>query len=72
MLEEAVSLYEFTAVINDQFDREQKIDLVEMLWRVAYADQELDQYEEYFVRKIADLLHVSHKDYIQAKLRVAN
>ncbi|MEM7467678.1 MAG: TerB family tellurite resistance protein [Pseudomonadota bacterium] len=67
---DAVSLYDFTAVVNDQFTREQKIQLIEMLWRVAFADEVLDQYEEYYVRKIAELLHVSHKDYIQTKLRV--
>ena len=66
----AVSLYEFTEVLNEKFDREQKINLIEMLWRVAFADEMLDRYEEYYVRKIADLLHVSHKDYIKTKLRV--
>ena len=66
----AVSLYDFTGVVNDQFSREQKIRLIEMLWQVAFADDKLDQYEEYYVRKIAELLHVSHKDYIKTKLRV--
>lgn len=67
---DAVSLYDFTGVVNEQFDRQQKIQLIEMLWRVAFADNQLDQYEEYYVRKIAELLHVSHKDYIKTKLRV--
>jgi len=67
---EAVSLYEFTDVLNEKFDREQKIKLIEMLWRVAFADDTLDKHEEYYVRKIAELLHVSHKDYIKTKLRV--
>ena len=67
---DAVSLYDFTGVVNERFDRIQKIQLIEMLWRVAFADDELDQYEEYYVRKIAELLHVSHKDYIRTKLRV--
>ena len=68
-VETAVSLYDFTAIVNQQFSREQKIELVAMLWAVAYADDELDHYEEYYVRKIADLLHVSHSDYIKTKLR---
>ena len=67
---DAVSLYEFTEVINEKFDRYQKIKLIEMLWRVAFADDILDKYEEYYVRKIADLLYVSHKDYIKTKHRV--
>jgi uncharacterized tellurite resistance protein B-like protein len=70
-VETAVSLYDFTAVVNQQFSRQQKIDLIGMLWAVAYADDELDHYEEHYVRKIADLLHVSHSDYIKTKLRAA-
>lgn len=69
-VKEAVSLYDFTEIVNENFDRVQKVQLIEMLWRVAFADDTLDQYEEYFVRKIAELLHVSHKDYIKTKLRV--
>lgn len=63
----AVSLFDFTAVVNERFSREQKVGLIEMLWAVAYADDNLDHYEEYYVRKIADLLHVSHSDYIRTK-----
>lgn len=63
----AVSLFDFTAVVNEQFSREQKIGLLAMLWTVAYADEKLDHYEEYYIRKIADLLHVSHRDYIKTK-----
>ena len=68
-VETAVSLFDFTAVVNERFTREQKIELIEMLWMVAYADDNLDHYEEYYVRKIADLLHVSHSDYIRTKHR---
>lgn len=68
-VEEAVSLYDFTAVINDRFSRAQKVELIELLWRVAFSDRELDRYEEYYIRKIADLLHVSHKDFINTKHR---
>jgi len=66
----AVSVFDFTAVLNQRFSEEQKIMLLEMLWTVAYADDELDRYEEYYVRKIADLLHISHGDYIRTKLKV--
>ena len=69
-VDSAVSLFDFTAIVNERFSREQKVDLVEMLWTVAYADQNLDHYEEYYVRKIADLLHVSHSDYIKTKQKV--
>ncbi len=67
VVDSAVSLFDFTTVVNDSFNREQKIELLGMLWAVAYADEQLDHYEEYYVRKIADLLHISHRDYIRTK-----
>jgi uncharacterized tellurite resistance protein B-like protein len=70
-VEHAVSLTEFTQVVNARLDRADKLALLEDLWRVAYADGRLDRYEEYYLRKIADLLHLGHSDLIRAKLRVA-
>lgn len=67
----AVSLYQFTGLINQHFTPGQKASVVEMLWQVAYADGHLDPYEEALVRKIADLIHVPHREFIQAKHRVA-
>jgi len=63
----AVSLYEFTRLINDSMSAGDKIHIIELLWRVAFADSVLDKYEEYYIRKIADLLYISHTDYIRAK-----
>jgi len=67
---ESTSLYEYTRLINDLCDYEDKIRLISNLWSIAFADQQLDKYEEYLIRKISDLLHVSHKDFIQQKLLV--
>lgn len=67
-VEEAVSLYEFTQVVNDRFDQAQKRELLELLWRVARADGRVDHYEEYYIRKLADLLYLSHAEFIRAKL----
>jgi len=66
----ATGYYEFTSLINKGFTYEQKVKVIEHLWEVAFADAELDKYEEHMVRKIADLIHVEHKDFIDAKLRV--
>lgn len=66
-VEDAVSLYDFTSVINDNFSHEKKYELLLMLWRVAYADGRIDQYEDYYVRKIADLLYLSQREFIRAK-----
>lgn len=67
----AVSLHEFTRMLNDNLDASEKIRIIESLWKVAFADAVLDKYEEYYIRKIADLLYISHKDYIITKHRVA-
>ncbi len=65
----AVSLYQFTRLIDKDFSMDRKKQIVELLWRVAFADDEKDRYEEHLIRRIADLLHVPHDDFIQAKLR---
>lgn len=62
--------FEFTSLMNKGLSQEQKIKVIEQLWDVAFADAILDKHEEYMVRKIAGLIHVSHKDFIEAKLRV--
>ena len=67
---ESTSLYEYTRLINNLCDYEDKLRLTNNLWSIAFADQQLDKYEEYLIRKISDLLHVSHKDFIQQKLLV--
>lgn len=66
---QATSLYQFTRQVNDHFDATGKIQLIENLWRVAFADEVLDKHEEALIRRIAELLYVSHKDFIQAKQR---
>ncbi|MGE0482522.1 MAG: TerB family tellurite resistance protein [Gammaproteobacteria bacterium] len=70
-VEEAISVYDFTSVVNERMDHEQKYALLLTLWRVAYADGRVDAYEEYYVRKIADLLHLSQREYIRAKHEAA-
>ena len=66
--EASTSLYEFTAAINHHFDAQQKYDLIKTLWSVAFADHELDRHEEHLIRRVADLIHVPHLQFIQAKL----
>ena len=65
--DDATSLYEFTQHINRRLDHDQKAHVVELLWRVAYADGDLDKYEEHLVRRIADLIHVPHSVFIRMK-----
>ena len=63
----ATDYYAFTSLINTHYTQQQKTDLVEDLWRLAYADDSLDKYEEHLVRRLAELLHVPHYDFIRTK-----
>lgn len=67
---EAHDLFQFTSKIDATFTPERKTQLVEELWRAAYSDGVLHEHEEYLIRRVADLLHVSHSGFIAAKLRV--
>ena len=67
---ESTSLYEYTRLINDLCDYQDKLKLINNLWTIAFADKHLDKYEEFLIRKISDLLYVSHSDFIQQKLSV--
>lgn len=69
---DANDLFQFTEVINSHYSYEEKVALIESLWKVAYSDQQLDKYEEHMVRRIADLLYVAHSDFIQTRNRIKN
>jgi uncharacterized tellurite resistance protein B-like protein len=65
----ATDYYAFTSLLNEHYSQQQKIDLVEDLWRLAFADEQLDRYEEHLLRRLAELLHVPHSDFIRTKHR---
>lgn len=67
--EDATSLYQFTGQINDHLDQQQKQSLLESIWRVAFADGRIDKYEEHLIRRMADLLHLNHREFMQARHR---
>lgn len=67
--EASVGVYGYTRTINEAFSEEQKFELVCALWRLALADDGLHRYEEHTIRKIAELLYLSHSRFIEAKLR---
>ena len=69
-VDESTSLYGYTRIVNDEFGYEDKLNLLKNLWKVAYADGYLDKYEEHIIRKISDLIHISHSDYINIKLEI--
>jgi uncharacterized tellurite resistance protein B-like protein len=67
--EQATDFYRYTSKINQHFSIEQRITMVEHLWKMAYADGELASIEEHVIRKIGDLLQLRHAEYIQTKPR---
>lgn len=69
-IKESVSLYEFTGIINTTFSHEQKIELIESLWKLIYRDEKLNAYEDHLIKRIAGTLNVEHKEIINAKLWV--
>ena len=66
-VDESTSLYEFTRIINDECGPAERVALIEQMWRVAYADGELCRYEEHLIRRVAELIYVSHGDFIRTK-----
>ena len=66
--DQATSLYEFTRLINDEYSYSQKVQLVQSMWRIAFSDEQIDMYEEHLIRKVSDLIYVSHTDFIKAKI----
>ena len=67
-VEDSTSLYEFTRDINDNFDADERVKLIESMWKIAYADGNVDKYEEHIIRKVSNLIYVAHSDFIKAKL----
>lgn len=65
---ESISFYEHTRILNDQLDYDQKKDVLNSVWSIAFADGQMNKHEEHLIRRIADLLYLNHKDFINSKL----
>lgn len=68
--QDATDYFHFTRDINQHYSMSQKVGLIEALWQMANADDEVQAVEQHVIRRIASLLHVAHSDFIAAKLRV--
>ena len=68
--QEQIDLWGFTSTIKKNFSAEQKMQVMEMLWSVIYADETLADYEDHLVHTLAKLLDIDHRDMINAKLKV--
>ena len=69
-LEESVDLWQFARLINENYSKEEKIEIIETLWRIVYVDGKMDRYEHYLMNKLKNLLRLSHDQLIDAKLKV--
>ncbi len=65
----AVDLWEFTNQMNQNYSIEEKIAVMEDVWRVIHIDGQLEKHEDYFAQKVANLLRLTHKQKIDAKLK---
>jgi uncharacterized tellurite resistance protein B-like protein len=63
----SASLQQFTRLLHEELSIEEKHQVIEMLWRVALADDHLDKHEDHLIRKIGGLLYVSHSDLIRIR-----
>jgi uncharacterized tellurite resistance protein B-like protein len=70
--DDATSLYEYTSLINENFNPTEKLELVRNLWAIAFADNVLDRYEDSVIRRVCELTYVSHSDFIKTKLETKN
>ncbi len=66
----ATDYHQFTRLIAKNYSNEQKLQVIENLWMVAYSDGKLDSLEEHMLRRISDLIYVAHSDFIRIKLQV--
>lgn len=65
---ESADLFKFTRYMNDNFSREEKVEVMEAVWRIILVDDHLEAHEDHFAHKLANLLRLTHKDLIDAKL----
>lgn len=68
--DQAVQLLGFTRAIKDKFTYEERVELIEMLWEVVYADGKVDEYESQLMRRIGGLIYVTDRDRGIARKRV--
>ncbi len=68
--EGSIDLWKFTNQINQNYSIEEKIRIIELIWKIVYTDGKLEKYEDYLIHKISRLLNLKHSELISAKLRV--
>jgi|WetSurMetagenome_2_1015567.scaffolds.fasta_scaffold21198_2 uncharacterized tellurite resistance protein B-like protein len=68
-LEKSIDLWQFTNQVNINYPRDEKLQIVETIWQLVYADGKLDCHEDYLMHKLSELLNISHNDLMDAKIK---
>lgn len=63
-------IWYFTNLLNEHLDKDDKLEIIEMVWRVIYSDGDLDKFEDSVSHKLTGLLHIEHSKFIDIKLKV--
>jgi len=69
-LDDSIDYWKFAKKINENYSKEEKIKIIESLWQIVFVDEKMDKYENYLMHKLSTLLRLSHKQLIDAKLKV--
>jgi len=69
--DESVDFYSFTSVLKRSLDAEQRVNFIELMWEMVYADGVRNELEENIVWRVAELLGVSDRDRVLMRQRVA-
>lgn len=70
ILDEETNKWKFANIINSSFSNEDKLKLIETVWRLIYTDDRLDKWEDHLVHRLSRVLHIPHHRFIEAKLKV--
>jgi uncharacterized tellurite resistance protein B-like protein len=69
-LEESVDLWQFARLINEHYTPDEKIEIIEILWQIVFVDGKMDKYENYLMHRLGNLLRLSHKQLMDAKVKI--
>lgn len=68
--EEAIDLWQFSRAIRENCSREEKRGILQLLWKIVYTDGQLNMHEDYLIHKLANVLDLTHKELIEAKMKI--
>ncbi len=64
---DSVSFYEFVEDINKNYSKDEKLNLLKFMWKMAYADNKLDVDEERLIRRMADMIKIKDMEVLKLK-----